>query len=127
MKAPKVKIPKVRQRLELKRARKLSTEIIASMREENRRLEAEMTALREQLDKLDQKQFIEDLERKTIKALYQTCRELARCIPRNSKKGREAILRARATFSVQALTPPVEFRWYRPAKKSVQSEAPSTP
>jgi hypothetical protein len=85
------------------------SEILDVLRQENRRLESELEADRAKLDELEQKQFVEDVDRKNMKALYQACRVLARCVPRKTKKGRGAIWRVRALFQSRALKAPPEF------------------
>lgn len=97
------------------RRRKLSTEVIEQMRQENRRLTEEIQVLRAQLDRLEGKEFLEDMHHKPLKGLYQALRLLLRAAPK-SKKAKKVLREVRGVLEEAGVKLPSELR--RPKRRS---------
>ncbi len=97
------------------RRRKLSTEIMEQMRQENRRLTEEIQVLRTQLDRLEGKEFLEDMHHKALKGLYQALRLLLRQAPK-SKKAKKVLREVRGVLVEAGVKLPSELR--RPKRRS---------
>jgi hypothetical protein len=97
------------QELRKKRAKKLSTEIIEQLREENQRLSNENKELVEKLDNLEKKVFVDDLHQKALMAMYAASRLVARQVPK-TKRAKKVLSQARTILVAAGLKPPREFR-----------------
>lgn len=102
------------------RRRKLATEVLEQMRNENRRLTEENQVLRTQLDRLEGKEFLEDLHQKPLKGLYQALRLLLRLAPK-SKKAKKVLREVRGVLVEAGVKLPSELR--RPKRRAVATSA----
>lgn len=97
------------------RRRKLSTEVMEQMRQENRRLTEEIQVLRTQLDRLEGREFLEDMHHKSLKGLYQALRLALRAAPK-SKKAKKVLREVRGVLVEAGVKLPSELR--RPKRRS---------
>jgi hypothetical protein len=96
--------------------KRLSSEVIETLQNANRALTEENQVMRARLDRLEGKEFVEDLHQKALKELYQAVRLLVRVAPK-TKRAKKVLHEVRGIFADARIQLPSELRRPRRVKQ----------